>query len=189
MAILFSLWSANAGSKAIFDSLNVATDSTEKRSFVRLTLISLAFTMGGLAFMLVAVGAVIVMPLIFAAIGLGSLFELILSIGRWPLLFLLIAIGLSVTYYIGPSRDHAQWRWITPGSLFASFLFLVISAGFSWYLSKFTDYNATYGSLGAAIGLMMWLWLTFCAVLLGAELDSEVNRARDPGRPVREESR
>jgi len=89
--------------------------------------------------------------------------------------------GLSLLYRFGPSRRDAQWRWVSVGSALAAFGWLAVSAAFSWYLSKFADYNATYGSLGAVIGLMMWLWLSTTVILVGAELNAEIEHqtARD----------
>jgi membrane protein len=93
---------------------------------------------------------------------------------RWPALLVLVVVGLAVLYRFGPSRTEARWEWLTVGSLFAAIAWLVASALLSWYLGNFADYNATYGSLGAAIGLMMWLWISSIVILFGAELNSEI---------------
>jgi len=105
----------------------------------------------------------------------------LLALLRWPALLVLVMFGLALLYRFGPSRKDAKWRWVTPGSVIASFAWLAISALFSLYLSKFTDYNATYGSLGAVIGLMMWIWLSISVILIGAELNAEIEHqtARD----------
>ena len=105
----------------------------------------------------------------------------LLSLLRWPALLILVMLGLALLYRFGPSRKDAKWRWLTPGSMVAAFAWLAISALFSLYLSKFTDYNATYGSLGAVIGLMMWIWLSVSVILIGAELNAEIEHqtARD----------
>jgi membrane protein len=178
--LLFALWSANAGTKAVFDGLNVAHEEKEKRGFIRLNLISFAFTIGAIFFMLVAAAAVVVVPLIFAAIGLEDVLAKLLSALRWPILFVIVAIALAVLYRYGPSRGEPKWRWVTPGSLAASLLWLIVSGLFSFYLAHFANYNATYGSLGALIGLLMWLWLTFLVILAGAELDSEIEHQTAP---------
>jgi membrane protein len=179
--LLFALWSANAGTKSVFDALNVAYGEKEKRSFIRLNLISFAFTIGALLFLLLAVGAVIVVPLILGNFGFLDTGEAILSLLRWPILFVLIAGALSLLYRYGPSRTGAKWRWLTVGSATATILWLIVSALFSWYLANFANYNGTYGSLGALIGLMMWLWISIIVVLAGAELDAEIEHqtARD----------
>jgi len=172
--LLLALWSANSGMKSIFDALNVANDETEKRGFFRLNLISLAHTLGTIAFMLIAVGAVVVVPLIFGQIGFQDLTEVIVSVLRWPVIFILLAAALSVLYAYGPSKPTARWHWVTTGSLAATFLWVIAGALFSWYLAHIADYSATYGALGGAIGLMMWLWISFLVILAGAELDQEI---------------
>jgi membrane protein len=180
-SLLFALWSANAGTKAIFDALNVAYGEKEKRGLVKLNLISFAFTMGALLFLLIAVAAVIVVPLLLGNLGFLDWGEAILSALRWPILFVLIAGALALLYRYGPSRRLAKWRWLTVGSAVATGLFLIVSGLFSWYLANFANYNATYGSLGALIGLLMWLWVSIIVVLAGAELDAEIEHqtARD----------
>jgi membrane protein len=177
-----ALWSANAGMKSIFDALNIVYDENEKRSFIKLNLISLAFTLSAVVALLTAVGAVVALPLVLQYLGLAEDRQTwLLALLRWPVLLVLVMLGLALLYRFGPSRRDAQWRWVTPGSMFASFAWLAISALFSLYLSKFTDYNATYGSLGAVIGLMMWIWLSVTVILIGAELNAEIEHqtARD----------
>jgi membrane protein len=176
-----ALWSANAGMKAIMDALNVVYDEKEKRSFVMLNVISLCFTLGAIAAMLLAVAAVVVFPLVLARFGLGTWSETLLALLRWPALLVLVLIGLSILYRFGVSRREPKWRWVTVGSLFAAVAWLAGSALFSWYLGRFAPYDETYGSLGAAIGLMMWMWLSVIVILFGAELNSEIEHqtARD----------
>ena len=168
-----SLWSANAGMKAVFDALNIVYDEEEKRSFVRLNLQSLAFTLGAIAFLILAVGGIVAIPIVLNFLGLGSGLEWLIFLGRWPLLLVIVVLGLAVLYRYGPSRDTAQWAWVTPGSLVAAGLWLVASLLFSWYASNFGSYNETYGSLGAVIGFMTWIWLSAIVVLLGAEINAE----------------
>jgi len=181
IGLLIALWSANAGMKAIFDALNIIYDEQEKRSLIWLNLISLFFTFCAIAAALLAVSAVVVFPLILAAFGLSSFDKPIIGLLRWPVLLGLILLGLAVLYRYGPSRLEAKWRWITVGSAFAAIAWLVASLLFSWYLANFANYNATYGSLGAVVGLMMWMWFSTIIVLVGAELNSEIERqtARD----------
>jgi membrane protein len=181
IALVIALWSANSGTKASFDALNIVYEESEKRSFIRLNLISLAFTLGSMLFLMIAAGLVIVVPLLLGNWGLLGTGTILLSLLRWPLLFLVLMAALSVLYRYGPSRHDAKWRWITPGSIVATLIWLGASALFSLYLSNFADYTATYGSLGAVIGLVMWLWITFNAIFLGAELDAEIEHqtARD----------
>ena len=177
-----ALWSANAGMKAIFDALNIIYEEDEKRGFIKLNAISLTFTLGAVVVFLLAIGSVVVVPLVLAYLGFAAERQAgFLPLLRWPVLFVVVMFGLSLLYRFGPSRRDAKWRWVSVGSAFAAFAWLAVSIAFSWYLSKFADYNATYGSLGAVIGLMMWLWLSITVVLVGAELNAEVEHqtARD----------
>jgi membrane protein len=171
-----AIWSANAGVKAVIDALNVVYEEREKRSFVRLNLLSLAFTTGGIAALLLMVGAVVAFPLALDHLGLGPASTIIVSLARWPLLFLVLLGALGILYRFGPSRRAARWEWLSVGTLAAASLWIVGSSLLSWYLSNFASYSATYGSLGAAIGLMMWMWMSAIIVLWGAELNSEIER-------------
>jgi membrane protein len=176
-----ALWSANAGMKAIIDALNVVYDEKEKRGFVKLTLLSLLFTIGALAALLLALTAVVVAPILLSALGLSGLSGVLISIVRWPLLLGLAMIGLAVVYRYGPSRRQARWEWLSAGTVAAAVGWLIGSALFSWYVASFGAYNATYGSLGAAVGMMMWMWISAIVILLGAEANAEAEHqtARD----------
>jgi membrane protein len=170
--LALAIWSANAGVKAIIDALNVVNEEREKRSFLKLNLISLAFTTGGIAALLLMVSAVVAFPLALDHLGIAPDSKLIVSLARWPLLFVILLFA---------SRRPARWQWLGVGTVAAALLWIAGSAALSWYLSNFGDYNATYGSLGAAIGLMMWMWMSAIIVLCGAELNSEIEHqtARD----------
>ncbi|EIM30788.1 YihY/virulence factor BrkB family protein [Microvirga lotononidis] len=174
IGLAIALWSANAGMKAIFDALNIAYDEEEKRSFIRLNLQSLAFTLAAIGFILLALGSIVVLPIVLDFVGLGSGMEWLLSLARWPILLAAVVAGLAVLYRYGPSRDKAEWKWVTPGGLVAAVLWLVGSMLFSWYVANFGSYNETYGSLGAVIGFMTWIWISSIVVLLGAELNAEM---------------
>jgi membrane protein len=168
--------------KAIFDALNIIYEEDEKRGFIKLNAISLTFTLGAVVVFLLAIGSVVVVPLVLAYLGFAAEQQAgFLPLLRWPVLFVVVMFGLSLLYRFGPSRRDAKWRWVSVGSAFAAFAWLAVSIAFSWYLSKFADYNATYGSLGAVIGLMMWLWLSITVILVGAELNAEIEHqtARD----------
>ena len=172
--LAISLWSANAGMKAMFDALNIVYDEDEKRSFFKLNLISLTFTLGAMVFLLLAVAAIVVVPVILNLIPFGGIIQSLLSIARWPLLFIGLLFALACLYRYGPSRDKAEWRWVTWGSGIAGAVWLLGSMLFSWYVANFGNYNETYGSLGAAIGFMTWIWLSTTIVLLGGELNAEL---------------
>jgi membrane protein len=172
--LLLAIWSANAGVKAVLDALNVAYEVEEKRGLIHLNLVSLAFTLAGLAAILVMVGAVIGVPLALERLGLGEGARLVVQIGRWPVLGLVLLAALLALYGYGPSRPRPRLRWLVVGAVLAIVLWLIGSALLSWYLSNFANYTATYGSLGAAIGLMTWMWLSAIIVLVGAEVNSEI---------------
>lgn len=176
-----ALWSANAGMKAVMDALNVAYEEKEERGWIEFNVESLLFTLGCIVGLLLAIAAVVVFPLLLGLIGLSGLTETILFYLRWPALVLLLVTFLSTLYRFGPSRRQAKWTWLTPGSVVAALLWLAGSFLLSWYLENFANYDAVYGTLGAAVGLMLWLWLSAIAVLFGAEINAEIEHqtARD----------
>src|SRR4051794_2714580 len=175
-----ALWSANAGMKAIFDALNIVYDEDEKRGFIKLNLISLTFTLGAVLALLTAVGAVVALPLVLTYLGLEQQAGF-LPLLRWPALLILVVLGLALLYRFGPSRRDPKWRWVTPGSIFAILAWGAPFALLSLHPSKIDGHNPTHGSLGAVIGLMMWIWLSVSVILIGAELNVEIEHqtARD----------
>ncbi|MBP1294262.1 YihY/virulence factor BrkB family protein [Bradyrhizobium elkanii] len=181
IGLLISLWSANAAMKSLFDTLNIVYGEQEKRGFVKLNAISLSFTVAAIAFVLTALGAVVVVPVTLDYLWLSNIVELVIRWARWPVLFVAVALALACIYRFGPSREAPRWRWLTWGSIAATLMWLVASALFSFYAANFGTFNATYGSLGAAIGFMTWLWISAIVILLGAELNAEIEHqtARD----------
>ncbi|WP_407526939.1 YihY/virulence factor BrkB family protein [Methylobacterium oryzisoli] len=177
VSLLIAFWSANSGVSALFDALNVIYKEREKRTLLRFYGTTILFTLSGVAFALVATGAVVALPVFLNQVGLQSLAaDTALRLLRWPALLVLVSLGLSVIYRYGPSRREAKWRWVTWGSSVAALLWVCASALFSWYVASFDSYNRTYGSLGAGIGFMTWIWLSVVIVLLGAELNAEMER-------------
>jgi membrane protein len=174
--LVLAIWSANAGVKSIFDALNVAYEEREKRGFIKLNLVSLAFTVGGIVALLLMVTAVVAFPLALDHLGIAPESKLIIALARWPLLFIILLGALAVLYRFAPSRDSPRWQWLSIGAVAAALLWIAGSALLSWYLSAFANYNATYGSLGAAIGLMTWMWMSAIVIMFGAELNSEIER-------------
>lgn len=187
IGLVISLWSANAGMKSLFDTLNVIYGEREKRGLIKLNVVSLLFTLAGVAFTLLAIAALVVLPLALDFLGQSGSADLLLKVGRWPALFVVLTLALAIVYRYGPSRETPRWRWITWGSALAALLWLAGSVLFSWYSANFGSYNKTYGSLGAVIGFMTWLWISAIVVLVGAEVDAEMEHqtARDTttGRP------
>ena len=172
--LLASLWSSNAAIKALFDALNVVYGEKEKRNFFRLTVLSLTFTAGLILFMVLALIGIVVIPAVLDFLHLGAMGELLINILRWPAMLAVVVLGLAVIYRYGPCRADARWRWITWGSIAAALLWFIVSMLFSWYASNFGNYNKTYGSLGAVIAFMMWSWLSTTIVLMGGELNAEI---------------
>jgi membrane protein len=172
--LILAVWSANAGVKAVIDALNVVYEEREKRGFIGLNLLSLTFTIGGIVALLLMVSTVVAFPLALDHLGLPPDSRFILSLSRWPLMFVGLLAALGILYRFGPSRHAPRWEWLGIGTLAAVLLWIAGSSALSWYLQNFGNYSATYGSLGAAIGLMMWMWMSAIIVLFGAELNSEI---------------
>ena len=179
--LLVAIWSANAGVKSLMEALNIAYGVVEKRSFLVLNAVSLAFTLSAILGLILMFAVVAIVPLVLTLFWLGPMADFLISVGRWPLTFFLAIVGLAILYQWGPSRRNVKWRWITPGSCFAAVGLLLLSMLFSWYAANFGKFNETYGSLGAAIGFMTWMWLSTTIVMVGAELNSEIeNQAKSP---------
>jgi membrane protein len=171
-----SLWSANAATKSLFDALNVVYDKVEKRGFIKLNANSLGLTFVAVVFALLAIGAIVVIPVLLKFIGLATITEILIKVARWPALLVVVTVIVAFIYHFGPDHKETRWRWITRGSAFAALAWLAASFLFSWYAANFGKYNETYGSLGAVIAFMMWLWVSAVVILIGAELDAEMER-------------
>lgn len=174
VSLLVSIWSANAGVKALIEGLNVAYEAHERRGFIKLTLVSLAFTLGLIIAAIVGMAALAAAAPMLAGLGLGGLAGL--SLLRWPVLLVAVAIFFAVLYRFAPCRPKAAWRWITPGGCVAAVGWIVVSALFSWYVSNFGHYNKTYGSLGAIVGFLTWVWLSTMVLMFGAELNNAAEK-------------
>jgi membrane protein len=185
--ILLTLYSAAKGMKALIEGLNIIYDEEEKRGFIRLNLVALALTLGLIAVMIVSLGLIIVAPALLGSLGLGSAVQALVTYLRWPILFVVAIVGLAVLYRFAPSRNQPRWRWVSWGAAIATALWIIGSIAFSIYVRNFGSYNETYGSLGAVVILLMWFWVSAFIVLLGAELNSqmELQTAEDTtrGRP------
>lgn len=174
-----SLWSARAGMKALLDALDLIYDTPGHRGIVRRHLLALLFTLAAICFVLLSIAALIGLPILFASVGLGEELQWALKLARWPLLLIAIMLALGLIYRYGPNREEVKWRWISWGSVSAAALWLAASMLFSWYATNFGNFNRTYGTLGAVIVFMMWLWISATAVLAGAQLNAELER-QDP---------
>jgi membrane protein len=185
--LLVALWSANAGTRALVEALNIVYDETERRSFIKLILFTLALTLGIILFTLLALALVAVLPVLLAQLGLPGWLEVVARLLRWPILAGAFIVILTVLYRFGPSRERAQWRWVTPGAVIATVLWVIGSILFSWYITNFGNYNETYGTMGAVMVLMLWFWVSAFIILVGAEINAEMEhqteRDTTDGRP------
>ncbi|SHI36385.1 YihY/virulence factor BrkB family protein [Wenxinia saemankumensis] len=173
--LLVAFYSASKAIQSIVEGLNVAFDVKESRGFVAVYATNFVLTLGVIVgFLLIAVlGAAL--PTLLAWVRFGAQAELAAQILRWPLMLAVVVGGLSILYRFGPNRT-VRWRWITPGAAFATLLWVIGTVAFTFYASNFGSYNETFGTLGGVIILLTWLWLSAYIVLLGAEIDSEIER-------------
>jgi membrane protein len=173
ISLLLSIWSANASMKALFDGLNIAYDEEEKRHLVARTALTYLFTFCGVLYAAAAAVILIATPILLERARLSALTEIWTPI-RWMLVWLMTAVAFAMLYRFAPCRARARWRWVVLGALLAAAGWLVGSLGFSVYLTQIAHYDATYGPLGAVIAFMVWVWFSIMAVLVGAELNAEI---------------
>ena len=173
MSLVIAVWSGNAAMSALFDALNIVYKEKEKRPLWKFYGTTLLFAVFAFLFLAVALGAIVVVPIALNLFGWGSYSERLLAFLRWPAMFAIVAVGLTIIYRYGPSRRRVKWRWLPWGSALAALLWIGASMLFSWYVANFDSYNKMYGSLGAIVAFQIWLWLTSVIVLLGAELNAE----------------
>lgn len=173
IGFVIAIYSAGAAVRALIEGLNVVYGEHEKRGFVSINLLAVGLTVGFIAMLFVSLGLIAVVPAVLAWVGLDAISELLISLLRWPLLFVAAGIALAALYRYAPSREEPRWRWVSLGSLLATTLWVIASIGFSLYVKYFASYNETYGALGAVIILLMWFWLTAFIVLLGAQINAE----------------
>ncbi|NIJ10989.1 membrane protein [Saccharomonospora amisosensis] len=176
IALLAALWSTSSGVSNLMTAINLAYDEDESRGFVRLRAVALVLTLLVIVFALLTLALVAAVPVVFDAVGLGTAGRVIGEIVRWVLLIALFTVALAVLYRIAPDRSPARWRWVSPGAVAATILWILGSVLFSLYVNFFGSYNETYGALAGVIVLMLWLYLSSYVVLLGAEINSESER-------------
>ena len=176
VAILVALWSASAGMRTLMTALDVAYSEEENRGMFRFYGTSILLTFGAVLGALVAIATIVAVPIALQFLGLGETFENVVSYARWPLLALIMLLGLAIVYRYGPDRRKPMWRWVTWGAVIATLLWIGGSALFSLYVTQFGNYNKTYGSMGAIVILMTWFLLTSYMFLIGAEINAEMER-------------
>jgi membrane protein len=190
VAVLAALWSASGGIGNLMAAINIAYDEERRRSFVKDKLIALALTLGAIVFMVLMVALVAGVPAALQLIGIGEGWRWLAEVLRWLLIAALVMAALAVLYRVAPNRDAPKFRWVSIGAVLATLLWLLASAGFSVYVSLFGNYAKTYGALAGVAVLMLWLWITCYAILLGAEINAEAeaqtirDTTRGPDQPL-----
>ncbi len=174
VALVIALWSANGGTKALIEALGIAYDVPETRGYFQLTLVALGFTLGGIALVLVLGLAVAGLPFMVRALGPWG--EDLILVLRWPVILAGLLAVLAAIYYWAPNRLNPQWAWVTPGAVVAALGLIAASGGLGWYVTSFGSYDETYGSLAAVVVLMLWIWVSTVMVLVGAEINAELDR-------------
>ena len=174
VSILGALWSASGGMSNLITAVNIAYDEVETRNFIKLKALSLLLTLGGIVFVLITFGLIAVVPVVLDALPLGPVGTILAQVLRWLLLLVVFTGALAVVYRVAPDRDAPRLRWVSLGSIFVTVVWALISVGFALYVDNFGSYDKTYGAIAGVIVLMLWLYLTCYLVLLGAEINSEV---------------
>ncbi len=178
--LLLALWSASAGMRTLMQALNIAYDEEEKRGFFRFYGTALLLTLAAILGAVIAIGMVIALPLVLKLVGLAAPLKWLIAVAAWPILVAMMLLGLAIVYRYAPSRTQPPWRWVSWGAVIATVLWVLGSALFSLYVARFGNYNETYGSVGAVVILLMWFLLSSYAVLIGAELNAEMERRDNP---------
>lgn len=192
VSAVLTLWSATKGVKALMTAINVAYEERERRGFILLNLTALGLTVGAMLFLIVALAALAAAPVIIGFVPVAPEVQQLVLVGRWVVVAILAVVALAMFYRIAPNRSAARMRWVLPGAVAAMVLWLIVSAGFSLYVANFANYNATFGSLGAIVTLLMWLYLSAFIVCIGAELNAELEHqthADTTAGPARPEGR
>jgi membrane protein len=183
--VLAALWSSSAGVGAIVNALNRAYDIEDARPWWRVRLLAIVLTLGMAVLVLLALALVVVGPEVAVYLGdnlgFGSAFKWAWLILQWPLVFAMACTAIGLAYYYGPDAEQ-EWVWITPGAVLATALWLLMSLAFRYYVTNFTDYNASYGSVGAVMILMLWFYISGLAILIGAEMNAEIEHASPYGK-------
>jgi membrane protein len=186
LGIVVALWSARAAMSSLMTATNIAYREHEKRGFIRTTLLSLAFTVAAIVGFLVMLTLGVAIPLALAAFGAAEWTKAAVGVLRIALLWAVMVSGLAVIYRYAPAREHAQWRWVTAGALFAATLCLAASVLFAFYVANFAGYAKTYGALGGVVVLLMWFFISSMLVVLGAQINAELERQTFKDTTIRE---
>ncbi|MEO6202017.1 MAG: YihY/virulence factor BrkB family protein [Nitrospirales bacterium] len=174
--LLLAIWSASKGMTGLITSLNIAYNEEETRGFVKITALALGLTAIGIIFLILTLFLITMLPTVLRLFGFGEVAQISLSLARWPVLAGIVMLGLSLLYRYAPCRNKPKWQWVSWGAAIATIFWIVGSSAFAIYANDYSSYNQTYGSLGAGVILLMWFWLTAFIIMVGAELNSEMER-------------
>lgn len=174
--LLFSLWSANKGTKSLFTGVDIAYDTVNERGFIKQNGLTLLFTFGAVMLLIISMLLIVGFPALVGLIGLPSGIENFIDWGRWLLLAIILIWFLGLVYRYAPDKSTPGFKWVLPGSLVATVLWLIASWGFSYYVSNFGSYGSMYGSISAVVVMLLWLFITSFIILLGAGLNSEIEK-------------
>ena len=173
VGVVLALWSASRGMSGLITALNIAYEEKERRGFFKLNMLALGLTLAQLVGGIVIISLVAVLPAAVQFLDVGAATKWLLLVVQWPLLIVMVMLGLAVLYRYAPDRDKPQWRWVSPGAVAATILWVIASIGFTIYVANFNSYDKTYGSLGGVIVLLTWLYLSALMVLLGAVVNAQ----------------
>ncbi|MBD0292382.1 MAG: YihY/virulence factor BrkB family protein [Jiangellaceae bacterium] len=176
VSLALALWSASGGTGNLITAVNVAYDEEIKRGFIKTRLLALGMTIAAIIFVAVAVALVAAIPVLVDTLNLPRWVEVLIGIGRWVGLVVAVMVALALLYRWAPDRDSPKMRWVSLGAIVATVLWVVASVGFSLYVDNFGSYGKTYGTLAGVVVLLLWLWISAYATLLGAEINAETEQ-------------
>lgn len=173
-SLLLSTYSASKGTSSVIDALNIIYEEEDKRGFIKRTALAVGMALLGAVLAILAMGVIVLIPAITSLFHFGDAFAILGTVASWVILLGIFSFYLSMLYRVGPDRQNAKWKWVSAGAVIAAVLFAIVSALFSWYAKEFGNFNKTYGSMGAVIVLMTWFYLSSFVILLGAEINAEL---------------
>jgi membrane protein len=176
VGLLIAFWSASRGMSGLITAMNIAYEEKERRGFIKVNLLAFGMTFAAIVGGIVVVSLVAILPAMVQFVGLGAFAKWLILVLEWPLLLAVLLLGMAMLFRYGPDRNPAQWHWVSPGAIVGAVLWILGSIGFSVYVANFNSYDKTYGSLGGAVILLTWLYLSSLVLLLGAVINAQAER-------------
>ncbi|MHA6278694.1 YihY/virulence factor BrkB family protein [Salinimicrobium sp. CAU 1759] len=176
IGILLSIWSANKGTKSLFTGIDIAYNTSNDRGFIKQNALTLLFTFGAVLLVILSLGVIVLWPAMVDKIPLPSTIKGLISWLRWLVLAAIVVFFLGAVYRYAPAKKKPDFKWVLPGAILSTFLWLIASWGFSFYVKNFGSYGEVYGSISAVVVMLLWLFLTSLIILLGAEVNSEIEK-------------